>query len=393
MIPEGWLSLPIGSVCKSIVPGRNKPSRFDGDIPWITTPNIVKKYIHKDSTSLLVSEDVLKQCGGKIVPEGAVVINCVGDFGIIGIAQQSLVINQQLHAFVCPANISNEYIFYALSMRVKHMMKMATTTTIPYMNKNSCESIPINVPPLSEQHKIAEILGAWDELIDLLIQTIVAKRKLKQGLMQQLLTGDRRFKEFEGSEWSVVKVADFFSEISKKNVKNENLIPLSCSKVYGIVPQTQIFEKRIASVDTRRYKIVEKGDLVYDPMLLWDASIGFVESVDRGTISPAYNTFQLKSELNVQAYFRYLLKSHHFREMYKLISQGTNVRRRKAPAVDFLNIEFDFPTEIAEQEKIAAVLSAADDEITTLETQLTAVKQQKRGLMQQLLTGKKRVKV
>jgi type I restriction enzyme, S subunit len=184
-----WLSLPIGKICHSIVPGRNKPRQFNGDIPWITTPSITQKYISKKNTNLFVSEEEIKECGGKKVPQGSVIINCVGDFGIIGIAQQEMVINQQLHAFVCPEGLNNEYIYYALSIQTHHMLKVATTTTIPYMNKSSCESIPILFPSLPEQEKIAAVLSAADEEISTLEKQLAAYKQQKLGLMQQLLTG------------------------------------------------------------------------------------------------------------------------------------------------------------------------------------------------------------
>ena len=184
-----WLNLPIGKICHSIVPGRNKPKQFNGDIPWITTPSITQKYISKNNTNLFISEEEIKECRGKKVPQGSVIINCVGDFGIIGIAQQEMVINQQLHAFVCPEGLNNEYIYYALSIQTHHMLKVATTTTIPYMNKSSCESIPILLPSLPEQEKIAAVLSAADEEISTLEKQLAAYKQQKLGLMQQLLTG------------------------------------------------------------------------------------------------------------------------------------------------------------------------------------------------------------
>jgi len=61
MIPNGWLNITIGEICESIVPGRNKPSKFDGCIPWITTPSITRKYISSDDTDLFVSEKEIKK--------------------------------------------------------------------------------------------------------------------------------------------------------------------------------------------------------------------------------------------------------------------------------------------------------------------------------------------
>ena len=247
--------------------------------------------------------------------------------------------------------------------------------------------------PLSEQRKIAEILGTWDEAIALTEQLIAAKQQRKKGLMQQLLTGKRRFKEFEGEEWRQRELREFFHEFSERNTCNRDLTVLSCSTIHGIVPQSRIFSRRIASQNTERYKVVNRGDLVYDPMLLWDASIGFLEVVERGVVSPAYSTFKFRQENGVREFFKHLIKTHYLREHYKYISQGTNVRRRKAPTEAFYRLRVPIPSSKAEQRKIASVLEACDREIDLLTQKLNALQHQKKGLMQQLLTGNVRVNV
>src|SRR5205823_4810300 len=117
---------------------------------------------------------------------------------------------------------------------------------------------------------------------------------------------------------------------------------LSCTK-RGIVAQSKRFGKRLASTDLGRYKVASRGDLVFDPMLLWDASIGFVNDYESGVVSPAYSTFRFRSDKGSRTYFESLLYSHTMRERYRLISQGTNQRRRKAPAEAFLSTEIPIP--------------------------------------------------
>lgn len=247
-------------------------------------------------------------------------------------------------------------------------------------------------PPQKEQTKIAQIISSWDEAISKTEKLIQAKKRYKKGLMQRLLSGKVRFPEFEGEDWVEVKLKKFFKPFSDKNKDNEDLPILSCSKVHGITLQSNIFDKRVASKDIKRYKVVERDDLIYDPMLLWDASIGFLKEVDRGVISPAYNTFKFKEKSGYRPFFEYLFDTHYMRYNYKAISQGTNRRRRKAPAQAFLNIDIKVPKSIEEQKKIAEALSSLSQEIDLLKDQIELLKKQKKGLMQQLLTGKVRVK-
>lgn len=271
-----------------------------------------------------------------------------------------------------------------------YFSKLANGVTRFGLTADSIKSALIPLPPIQDQQKIAQVLTTWDNAIIDMGSFIVEKTEQKRGLMQQLLTEKTRFPEFEGEEWKKTKLSDFFTEFSVKNNDNEQLPVMSCSKIYGIIKQADRFNKRIASKDIRRYKIIERDDLVYDPMLLWDASIGFVKSVDKGVISPAYSTFKFNNN-GVRNFFEYYIYTHYMRHEYKVISKGTNVRRRKASASDFLRIKVTVPPTKNEQQKITSVLTTADHEITLLKKQLEALKLQKKGLMQKLLTGEVRV--
>jgi len=187
-----WEKHPIGKLCKSIVPGRNKPKLFEGKIPWVTTPEFQGRFIPSKLQRNYISQSTLSDCGGKLVPKGAVVMAAVGELGLTAIATESLVLNQQLHAFICNKNINNVYLFYWLANQKPYMESVASKTTIMYMNKTNCESIPVLVPSLFEQQKIAAVLTTADKEIELLEQQFADLKQEKKALMQQLLTGKRR---------------------------------------------------------------------------------------------------------------------------------------------------------------------------------------------------------
>ena len=189
-----WEKHPIGKLCKSIVPGRNKPKLFDGNIPWVTTPEFKGRFIPSKLQRNYITQSTLSDCGGKLVPKGAVVMAAVGELGLTAIATKSLVLNQQLHAFVCDKNINNVYLFYWLANQKPYMESVASKTTIMYMNKKNCESIPVLVPSIFEQQKIAAVLTTADKEIELLEQQLADLKQEKKALMQQLLTGKRRVK-------------------------------------------------------------------------------------------------------------------------------------------------------------------------------------------------------
>lgn len=193
-IPENWDVVKIGGECDCIVPGRNKPKSFDGEIPWITIPDIMGPKIKKSKEGLCVSIDEIKKCGTRIVPSGSVIMSCVGEFGIVAITDREIIINQQLHAFIPPNDLDANFLRYALILQKPYMEKIATKTTIPYMNKVNCNSIPIPKPPINEQKEIINILLSLEDNDFMEQQFIKYLKELKKSLMQILLTGRVRVK-------------------------------------------------------------------------------------------------------------------------------------------------------------------------------------------------------
>jgi type I restriction enzyme, S subunit len=276
-------------------------------------------------------------------------------------------------------------------------------TNISNLSQSILGDLKIPLPPLLEQCRIAEVLGVWDESIDLLERLIGRVRSRKQGLMQQLLTGKKRFKEFEGSDdrqktlygslpsdWKYIPIADIAQEYSTKNKEASDLTVLSCSKYKGLVNSLDYFGKQIFSEDTSTYKIVKYGMFAYATNHIDEGSIGYQNLCDKALISPMYTVFKTDSNRVHDLFLYSVLKTEYYRQIFSINTSASVERRGSLRWKDFSKIKVPLPS-LPEQEKIAAVLSAADEEISTLEKQLAAYKQQKLGLMQQLLTGKIRV--
>ena len=191
-IPESWEAVKIGNICDCIVPGRNKPVDFNGNIPWITTPDLDSKYISETKNNLYISKDEAKKIGSKIVPINSIIMSCVGNLGILAIAKNEMIINQQLHAFLPSELVNMEFLHYALLTQQKYMNRIATKTAVPYMNKDNCNSIPVPLPPLEEQKQIADILSTADEKLEVLRAKKEKYETLKKGLLQKLLSGEVR---------------------------------------------------------------------------------------------------------------------------------------------------------------------------------------------------------
>lgn len=187
---KGWEKDIVINYCDCIVPGRDKPKSFSGNIPWVTTDDLEHLGVttfSKRNIGLTRSE--IDEVRGRIIPKNSVIMTCVGDLGIISIAGTEMVVNQQLHAFQTKEKLNNFFLMYMLSKRKDYMLRMATSTTVPYMNKTICNSIPILLPPLSLQthfaHMYQNIIGQKSKLKHQIEQS----ENLFQCLLQQAFKG------------------------------------------------------------------------------------------------------------------------------------------------------------------------------------------------------------
>ena len=157
--------VPIHMVTDCMVPGRDKPKSFTGEIPWITINDLnINGYTNKSKLGLGLTIDEVKEVNRKCVPQGSVLMSCVGNLGLCSVASVDVVINQQLHSYQCNEFINNLYLMYYLSFKNTYMNKIASSTTVLYMNKNACNNIPVLLPPIELQISFAKYLNRINKL-------------------------------------------------------------------------------------------------------------------------------------------------------------------------------------------------------------------------------------
>lgn len=195
-IPVEWRVVTTGEVCKSLVPGRDKPELDGGGIPWITIPDIQEEsYISASKSMLSLSPQSARAVNARLMPKDTVLMSCVGEFGIAAIATTELVANQQLHGFICRHDIVPEWLMFQIRSSGQRIDLMATQTTIKYLNKAGCESIPIVLP---DEHEQLRLVGLISKIVksSFVYKAQVNKYiKMKTGLMRDLLTGKVRVPE------------------------------------------------------------------------------------------------------------------------------------------------------------------------------------------------------
>ena len=250
-------------------------------------------------------------------------------------------------------------------------------------------------PPLAEQQRIADILTTEDKVIELKEKRLAEKQQQKKYLMQQLLTGKKRLPGFSG-EWTVNRLHNIVKRYTKRNaVGNTNVLTISAQ--YGLINQSEFFNKAVASDDKSNYFLLEKGDFAYNKSYSNGYPFGAIKRLTRydvGIVSPLYICFRIKdgsvSGEYLEQYFEAGLMNH---EIQAFAQEGARNHGLLNIAVDdFFNSKILLPLP-EEQAAIAEVLSAADCEIDLLQQDIEQEKQKKKALMQLLLTGIVRVKV
>ena len=156
---KGWNSCKVIDVCDCIVPGRDKPKSFTGSMPWVTTDDLeCLGWTLSSKKNVGLTSEEISTVRAKVIPKDSVIMTCVGDLGVISIAKNEFVMNQQLHAFICSERIKNIFLMFSLFFQKGYMLRMASSTTVPYMNKTICNSVPVLLPPIELQNKFASIV-------------------------------------------------------------------------------------------------------------------------------------------------------------------------------------------------------------------------------------------
>ena len=255
----------------------------------------------------------------------------------------------------------------------------------PGINATEYCSLQIPVPPLAEQRKIAEVLGVWDEAIEKQARLIEKLALRKRGLMQRLLSAKLRLPGFS-EPWKIHKLQELFTE---RNETNRTDLPLlSITGDRGVILQTESEKRDTSNDDKSKYKRIAKGDIGYNTMRMWQGRSAL--SGLEGIVSPAYTIVVPNTDVDGY-YMSVLFKQPRLIYDFWTHSQGLVGDTLNCKYRDFGQVHICCPP-LAEQKAITEVLTAADREIELAKEKLERLRRQKRGLMQQLLTGKKRVK-
>ncbi|WP_323034894.1 restriction endonuclease subunit S [Pararhodobacter sp.] len=248
--------------------------------------------------------------------------------------------------------------------------------------------IPLHMPTLPEQQKIAAFLRMVDAKLVQLTAKRAALARFKAGLMQKLFSQQLRFTRDDGKafpEWDVRDLGDIASRSAKKNKDLSHTRVLTNSAVHGVIDQRDFFDKDIAnSENLDGYYIVKKGDFVYNPRISVSAPVGPIKRNDLGdgVMSPLYTVFRFHDE-NTDFFAQYFQTSLWHDYMKSVANYGARHDRMAITIVDLMALPLPFPHP-DEQQKIANAISAMDSKIRAVVGQVTKLEAFKKGLLQQM---------
>lgn len=375
--PEGWSVKKIsdlGNVVSGGTPDTNNPEYWDGNVLWVT-PSEVSTLSNRfiSNTERKITEKGLKESSAKLLPINSLIICTRATIGDCCINKVPMCTNQGFKNIIVKNN-NVDFLYYLITKNKNELIRKACGSTFLEISKKDIDNLKFAIPPLPEQEKIALVLGTWDEAIEKLSNLIEQKKLLKKGLMQKLLTGKTRLSTFT-QPWKEVKLGEICNITTGKLDANA-MVENGQYKFFTCAKETYLIDNY--AFNTEALLISGNG-----------ANVGYIHYY-KGKFNAYQRTYVLdKFTLNIFL-VKYLLDQFLSNRIEKEKKAGNT----PYIVLDTLaKMKLYLPSDISEQQAIADVLSTADDEINLLNQKLEALKEQKKGLMQQLLTGKIRVKV
>lgn len=397
-IPEEWDCVKLGEILdisSGGTPSRKEPDYWNGNIPWITTSHVSNCKIFQ--TDELITDNGLKSSSARWVEIGTVILAMYGQGktrGQVGILGIRATINQACAALKWKGDGSNPFLFQSLRRRYTALRNFSNSGGQENLSAELLRCFPIPLPPLPEQEKIATILSTWDDGLEHLDALIKVKTRQKTALMQQLLTGKTRLPGFK-EEWDTVQLSSILRHIFRPIEWHENTLfdLVSIRRRAG-----GLFRRGLtkgSDYKTKDLHRIQAGDLLISKRQVTHGALSVVtEKFEGGIVSKEYSIFEnIAPEKLHMPFLNWLTKEKRFWWICFVASNGVDIEKLIFSPTDFLKATISLPPTIEEQTAIAKILTTAETEITLLKAKQTALQQQKKSLMQKLLTGQVRVTI
>lgn len=407
MLPEGWNQKTLSEICdKQISYGIVQTgSNISEGVPCLRVVDLTKSKMNPEEmikTSLEIHHSYKKT----ILVQGEIVMALRGEVGLVRMVNKELSganITRGLARLSAKQNtVAPSFLLWLLrSPKFRaDLIRRVGGSALQEISLTELRKVKTLIPPLPEQKKIAQILSTWDNAILATERLLDNSQQRKKALMQQLLTGKKRLPNFEG-EWSKVELGDLgytYGGLTGKAKEDFGsgepyITYMSVFADGAIIPDKFDYVKL---KEGEKQHSVEYGDILFTTSSETPEEVGMASvMLERLPFNVYLNSFCFGFRLSsldvlIPEYAKYYMRSESIRRAIANLAQGAT--RYNLSKKQLLKISLHLPS-ISEQQTIANILTTADQEIDALQKRLDHLKLEKKSLMQQLLTGKRRVLV
>ncbi|WP_435815164.1 restriction endonuclease subunit S [Xanthomonas campestris pv. incanae] len=270
------------------------------------------------------------------------------------------------------------------------------TTSIAHLGVSRFARLKISWPPLPEQRRIARILSTWDQAIAT-IEGLLANACTQRKTLTNALFVHGRHSSMTTHGWKFADLDEVFERVTRRNTTaNSNVLTISGTR--GLVSQRDYFNKSVASENLSGYTLIERGEFAYNKSYSAGYPMGAIKPLtryDQGVVSSLYICFRLRDGVEADAdFFRHYFEVGMLNEGLSGIAQegARNHGLLNVGVGDFFKLRLHIP-DVTEQRRVAAILNMAEQKEQLITAQLDKLRDEKKALMSQLLTGKRRVRL
>ncbi|MCA3072150.1 MAG: restriction endonuclease subunit S [Rhodocyclaceae bacterium] len=400
MLPDGWRRSTLGEIARITsggTPDRSEASYWGGSVPWVTTGEIQFNTI--TDTVEKITEAGLKNSSAKRFPPGTLLMAMYGQGktrGQVAKLGVEAATNQACAAILLHEGHDADFYFQYLSAHYESIRELGNAGTQQNLSGGILKTVEVPVPPIEVQRRIAHVVGVWDEAIIKAEKIVSASQKRNRSLTTSLLSGRRRLAT-RSSRWTYLDFDEVFERVARKNTTgNDNVLTISGE--HGLISQREYFNKSVASADLSGYTLLHRGEFAYNKSYSAGYPMGAIKPLmtyDAGVVSSLYLCFRLRPSANARFdFFRHYFEGGMLNEGIGGIAQegARNHGLLNVGIGDFFKLRLHVPG-AEEQGAIATVINTAKAEERLQLRRLNALRSEKQALMQQLLTGKRRVSV
>lgn len=408
-LSNNWEKVKLGEVCKIVSGSTPKTSElryWGGDIGWVTPYDLSKlkdRYISNGNRN--ITELGLKSCSAELLPVNSLIMSSRAPIGYFAINKKPVATNQGCKSFICDDLIDIEFLYYSLNQVIDSIKKVGSGSTFAEVGKSSLEKIHILIPKKSVQQKIAIILSTIDEEIQKTDQIIKKTEKIKNGLMNELLTkgiGHTKFKKTKlgeiPKEWNVVRLSElsyitklagyeFTKYFNSYKDQGEMIIIRGLNLKNGELDLSNIKTIPKSVADNLQRSKLCFGDLVFS----YVGTIGPVAIITENNkyhLGPNVCKISPNKLVSSNYLYQYFLSELIKKEINKKISVTAQPSLSMEKIRDF---EILLPS-INEQNKISEILIGLDKKIKNESQFNNKLIQLKNGLMNDIFSQKVEVK-